>query len=80
MDENRKNPSLLVWGIAFLLVLVLVIYPLSVGPCEWLGAHDLIPEYVAPVLQFLYWPLAWIYENSPEPVRKAMEWYLHLWV
>jgi hypothetical protein len=78
MDDSRKSLPQTAWAVA-LLVLVIA-YPLSVGPWEWLGARDMIPHYVTPVLQFIYWPVAWLYENSPDPVRDAMQWYLDFWV
>jgi hypothetical protein len=56
-------------GITMLLVvaalLALVLYPLSIGPVEWLGRQGYIPEAMLPIVKLIYTPLIWLAEQVP---------------
>ena len=65
--------------------MLLVAYPLSIGPVAWLGMHGYIPcvdESSIPSLdRFLivvYWPLKVLSDNF-DPFQRLTEWYVSLW-
>ena len=74
---DRKKPGVAFWTTMVLVAVVL--YPLSVGPAEWLRHHHCIPEQMYEPIICFYAPLAWAYANSPQPLRDALDWYDHLW-
>jgi hypothetical protein len=53
------------------------IYLLSMGPVLWMDLRGLTPTWAPDVP--LYWPVQWIRENGPEPIRKAINDYLSIW-
>jgi hypothetical protein len=70
------------WAIRLALVLaaVLVIgYPLSIGPLEYLVANHFIDFEAVEFLRPAYYPLLWLYENGPQPIRDLIRWYVDLW-
>lgn len=78
-DDPRRST----WsGIGYVAVLgiLLLVYPLSVGPLAWLAKNGYLPgdleEYLA--IQILYAPIIWMFENCEWYSRIHM-WYLRLW-
>jgi hypothetical protein len=54
---------------AAILALVVVAYPLSSGPADWLLLHGYTSEPVNKVLRVFYAPSGWFIRNSPKPVQ-----------
>jgi hypothetical protein len=80
-----RKPSAGFW-ITVALVVVLVGYPLSIGPEEWLyarilkGGHTSAAQCLQTVRILLFAPLRWCRDSGPKPVADAYWWYLGLWV
>lgn len=74
MDHKRR---LWPWIVATLLM-VLVVYPLSLGPATWLYGKDCVS---GETLDVIYGPVfAVCYgEQSPEWLDDALWWYTRLW-
>jgi hypothetical protein len=64
-DESKKW----IWWA----VVLLVLYPLSIGPVGWLVAATGM-EWIG----FIYAPLDWL-ANSCGPIEQILTWYLRLW-
>jgi hypothetical protein len=64
MEVERKTSKwklTLMWSVALLLF-----YIVSPGPIIWLAQHNYISQAkAAPVLDVIYFPLKWLFENSP---------------
>lgn len=79
MTEQRKTISWLWWTVAGLMLLVA--YPLSLGPIVWLHGHDYLPEsemfYQATALYCE--PCNWLLVAYPDSMpAKVLIWYLSL--
>lgn len=74
-----------VW-IAAGLILLLVIYPLSVGPVICVitafGGEAKLPPWCVAGLTAAYFPVAWIINNGPDWLSQSailyVEWWVHL--
>lgn len=72
------------WTAAGLLVATFVVYPLSIGPVEWLRHEQLrrqgymVRSIWQTTLSF-YAPLVWVYSKVPRPIRGPMDWYADFW-
>ncbi|MBL4886186.1 MAG: hypothetical protein JKY95_16845 [Planctomycetaceae bacterium] len=65
------------WIIA--LVVLLLLYPLSLGPLAWLQMNGYLPESVVVVLgATIYAPLGWLV-GSNEWCGELYVWYLSFW-
>ena len=74
---DRKHPSAAFWAIVVVVVvLVLVAYPLSLGPVTRLANEATLPEWIG----YLYVPLMVVVESSPEPMQSAFQVYTNLWL
>jgi hypothetical protein len=60
MTPDRKKPGVAFW--ATVVVVVLVAYPLSLGPALWISSHTAPREKSVLIA---YRPLAWIIGRSP---------------
>ncbi|HVW02395.1 MAG TPA: hypothetical protein VHB77_18720 [Planctomycetaceae bacterium] len=77
-QNSRKSSWTGIWCAAALAVLM-VGYPLSVGPFAWLLHHGYLSrEWEQPALITVYAPINWAYENI-EWYNRAHQWYLSLW-
>ena len=77
MTDTRKKLGWPFW--TTITLLVVVAYPLSVGPVWWiLGQRDW-PEWMNTFEQVFYWPLGWLMGNSPL-LTEWMLWYMRLWI
>jgi hypothetical protein len=75
---DRKKPTAGFW-ITVVLVAVLVGYPLSVGPLQWLDERGMLSDSWDKPTKVFYAPLDWLVRNS-EAARAALSWYVGLWV
>lgn len=80
MTSSRKKSGVAFWATVGLVV-VLVGYPLSIGPFVWLHSHGYLSLNSANIVaRSFYRPIAWIYRQGPQPVSDVIEWYRDLWV
>ena len=75
---DRKKPGVAFWT-TVALVVVLIIYPLSIGPVLWLDNNELIPGFAKRPLKHLYSPLLWVVLNY-ETAAQIYGWYVSLWL
>jgi len=75
---SRKHPSTAIWT-TVVLVAVLVAYPLSVGPVDWLVLHGYLPEWAWRPFTTFYSPVAWFVANEPKPRADAMRSCIDIW-
>ena len=73
MSEVQRKPGVAFWGAIALLVL-LVGYPLSIGPACWLVKKNGLPETALVV----YRPLS-MSASISEKTYGALIWYIELW-
>jgi len=78
MDAEQKKRFHRGTIAALVAVLVLVVYPLSIGPIYWLVVHDKLPVPLFRALVVVYWPVDWLYDNSTS-FASVLDWYLELW-
>ncbi len=77
MSEERKRG---VWPcVAALLIGLPPVYVLSVGPWNWFVARGWISQQTVNAVEWLYRPIDWICYYGPEPVGRAVNWYIRLW-
>ena len=74
--NDRKKPGVAFWSTVGLVVLA---YPLSIGPVCGILNRLGSPEWARPAYWFIYAPFLWAYEHGPEPIHDAIAWYCHLW-
>jgi hypothetical protein len=73
MTSDRKKPGVAFWA-TVVLVVVLVAYPLSLGPVCWINRNPGL--YIqAPRI---YWPLGWAINFAGQAVWDALGWYAGL--
>jgi len=77
MSEEPRKP-LWTW-IATALIALPVLYVLSLGPWNWLVAHGWISQRLLVAIGVFYWPIDLITVHGPEPVRRAIMWYISFW-
>ena len=77
MSERREKAGVGVW--ATVVVAFLVLYVLSIGPAAWIDRRVTGPGFFNDACRVVYSPLRLVYNNGPEPVRKAFEWYFRVW-
>jgi hypothetical protein len=74
-DESKKRlVASIRWTVAALLLLT---YPLSLGPALWLGTHFGFGA-TAGTINTVYAPVFWA--CSPKPLHEALHSYLGLWI
>jgi hypothetical protein len=80
---SRKKPGVAFWA-TVALVLVLVGYPLSLGPAVWLQTRGMMPKFISDFLMWFYTPLEFVeFADTSEtrgPFGRALWWYVQLWV
>jgi hypothetical protein len=70
MSDGRKKPSVAFWA-SVAVVVVLIGYPLSIGPAVWLTGRKYAKE--STVTSF-YWPVLWSAGQTP-PLENALVWW-----
>lgn len=78
MEDKRKPKRWLLWLVVGLTVLVA--YPLSYGPYNWLYDSPLIPGPVHACLDWFYSPLGWVLLSGPKWASDPLLWYCNVWV
>ena len=70
---NRKEP----WAKWTLMVMAIVLvgYPLSSGPADWLLVHGYTSKPVDDAMKKFYAPAGWVIRNSPKPVQDSFNQY-----
>lgn len=76
MRTEKGTPWTLVVATALLL---LVLYPLGVGPAFWLVEKQVLPKPIVTVIVYGYWPIGMVYDKTTKP-RALLHWYLTLWL
>ena len=77
MTSDRKKRGVAFWAV--ILVLVLVFYPLSLGPVAWLWVKLGRPEGMKTVIAPIYAPMFWAQSSGPEWMRKTIDFYEKMW-
>jgi hypothetical protein len=77
MNSSRKPAAGFWFTVA--LVAVLVGYPLSFGPMQWLFHQGFMPQWAELPCHYFYRPLAWTC-GCFQPMRNALDWYVSLWM
>lgn len=76
-DASAQTPhsTFGTWWVPWALFILLVAYPLSLGPVAVLHDKNMVPDGVG----VIYKPLEYLYHHSP-PVKRALDWYVEdLW-
>jgi hypothetical protein len=71
-DEPKKRRGAWIW---WPVVLLIVLYPLSVGPAMWLVTSPALDKTVSTI----YAPIFWLVGRS-DWAASVVEWYLHFWL
>ena len=82
MREDDNHSSLRAWAVILTVVAVLLIfYPLSVGPMFWLcsDASNAFVGLKGKVFLVVYEPVIWTYQSGPEPLQTMLVVYIRLW-
>lgn len=81
----RKDDDCLLsrWATALALAaMLLVAYPLSMGPMYWLctdSANRFLGDFKGNAFLVFYEPVITAYQDGPEPIRKVIGLYLGFW-
>jgi hypothetical protein len=75
LTADRKKPGMAFWA-TVVVVVVLVLYPLSLGPAARLAQEGLLDEEA---LSIIYSPLGMVVSACPEWVGTAFLYYLDFW-
>ena len=77
---SRKKPGVAFWA-TVALVVVLVGYPLSIGPAAYMAYRGWLAEgWRFRAYQSIYAPLIWLFEHGPAPIHDTIEWYVSFWI
>jgi hypothetical protein len=71
--SDRKKPGVAFW--ATVALVVVLAYPASYGPAEWIFARGLLPRSISPALGWIYFPMLRLRVDGPKAVREAINWY-----
>jgi hypothetical protein len=77
MEEQRNRRPWNLWLMTGLAATVA--YFMSIGPAEYLDSRSLLTSTVYDALVVFYTPLRLVHENSIQPIRDTMDWYIDLW-
>jgi len=78
MSETFHKPPLLPIVIG-MMVILLVLYPLSVGPAAWVVNNASCPEWLGYTLMTFYTPLEYMADNGPTWFHDAVYAYVLWW-
>src|SRR5262245_39415133 len=78
ITSDRKKPGVAFWATVTMVVLV-VLYPLSIGPVIWLVDREMLPERFAEPVAVFYFPLEWAVGSS-DATAQIYAWYARLWM
>jgi len=68
-----------VWTTLLAGLLVLVVYPLSIGPAVWLQRHGYLEGWPQKAYGIIYGPVSWAVVQF-EWCRRLADWYIAFWV
>jgi hypothetical protein len=80
MSEAHRKPPPLTFLVITITALVILGYPLSVGPAAWVAGNSWCPPWLEHSLEVAYFPLEWLAENSPAWLREAIYGYAEWWI
>lgn len=75
-EEKRSNKS---FGYFIAFAVVLILYPLSIGPYAWLSYHDCTSPEMDHFFESVYSPIIFLCERV-EFLENVLIWYIYLWV
>jgi hypothetical protein len=78
MSEQPKKKSRAAFWTAAIVISLIIAYPLSVGPVQWLTNHGMVSQPVADFFIAFYLPLRKISQKF-EWVNRVLRWYVGLW-
>jgi hypothetical protein len=70
--RSRGLASYVVWGFG-----IVVLYLLSMGPVDLMGAKGMLGSTAYRILYYVYLPWEWAYLRTP--LHKPLGMYMHLW-
>jgi len=76
INDQKKNSHS---GFFTFVVLLLVLYPLSIGPMAWLDFHSYLPDPIKTAAEAFYYPIKLLHDHS-ETGRKLVLWYMGLFL
>jgi hypothetical protein len=65
--------------VAVLGIVLLVVYPLSIGPVGWLIIRAGSPPWTQAAFEWIYGPLIWLQDHGPAPASRLLTWYFGWW-
>jgi|SRR5579872_1230600 len=65
---------------AIALVVLLVAYPLSAGPVNFLYFYGYVSKNSIAAARDFYAPLLWLDDHAPKPIRGIFLWYRTAWI
>ena len=74
MTSSRKTPGVSFWA-TVVVVVVLVAYPMSVGPICWLEARGYFSPEAWEIVWGFYAPLRWFCTVTPDAVSDCLDWW-----
>ena len=78
MSESRKRLGVEFWAAAALVAVLVVGYPLSMGPVVWLQSHGVLSDAALNLIGIFYTPLSLIVEPF-DWMKDALDRYEDLW-
>ena len=75
---NTKSHSSAWHWFAWSFAILLIAYPLSIGPVGWLLERGVIPLYDGKCVECIYKPLHQLYDHS-DSAKHFIDWYYHIW-
>jgi hypothetical protein len=78
MTPDRKKPGVAFWA-TVVVVVVLVLYPLSMGPANWAARRYGSTGWAVKTYRGIYAPILWAYRNGPRPLHDAIKSYCDWW-
>jgi hypothetical protein len=78
-SEKKQSGSWWPCWLCIGLVAVLIAYPLSAGPVQWIAGKTLLPMWLETGIEYFYAPLNMAIHYVPRPVLTAYVRYLRWW-
>ena len=63
MSQERKRPGPTFWTLT--LVILLILYPVSMGPANWVAMQAGSPQWMLTTLDVVYGPVIWLARHWP---------------
>ena len=62
-----------------IIVMLVLAYPLSMGPMVWLGEHGYLPRSMERAFNLVLLPVLLTVRHGPPAIGRWMAWYISLW-